>query len=85
MRTAIKFCRIKCFRNWYVWNPRDNRYEDFGLYMYRPHYHGAFTRIPEDAMVLRTCKINWSCNPNQIKQTKLYFSNQLVTNITDIV
>ena len=45
-------------RNWYIWDPSTNRYEDHGVSMRRPHYQGAFTRIPEDAMVLRDCKLN---------------------------
>ena len=45
-------------RNWYIWDPSTNRYEDHGVHMRRPHYQGAFTRIPEDAMILRDCKLN---------------------------
>ena len=45
-------------RNWYVWNPHDDKFVDYGLHMLRGHMQGAFTRIPEDAMILRTCKIN---------------------------
>ena len=45
-------------RNWYIWDTSTNRCEDHGVSMGRPHYQGAFTRIPEDAMVLRDCKLN---------------------------
>ena len=44
-------------RNWYIWDTSTNRYEDHGVSMRRPHYQGAFTRIPEDAMMLRKCTV----------------------------
>ena len=47
----------KPFRNWYVWNPHNWRFEDYGLNMQRHHYQGAFTRIPEDAAMLRGCNL----------------------------
>jgi len=43
-------------RNWYVWNPESNKFVDYGLNMYRGHDQAAFTRIPEDAKIFRTCK-----------------------------
>ena len=46
------------YRNWLVWNPDDNKFRDHGLYMQRGHDHAAFTRVPEDAKIFRTCKIN---------------------------
>jgi len=45
-------------RNWYVFNPHNTRFEDYGLYMQRGHDRADFTRIPEDAAMLRNCKLN---------------------------
>ena len=45
------------FRNWYVWNPHNWRFDDYGMHMQRHHYQGAFTRIPEDAAMLRGCNL----------------------------
>ena len=44
--------------NWWLWSPESWRFEDRDLYMYRPHEAGAFTRIPEDAAIIRKCKLN---------------------------
>ena len=46
------------YRNWYVFNPHNTRFEDYGLYMQRGHNRADFTRIPEDAAMLRNCKLN---------------------------
>ena len=44
-------------RNWWLWNPVNNRYEDHGVSMRRQHCGGDWTRIPEDALVLRSCSL----------------------------
>ena len=44
-------------RNWWLWNPSSYKYEDHGLNMARQHVGGDWTRIPEDAWMLRTCSI----------------------------
>ena len=51
------FVDKKLFRNWYVWNPHNWRFDDYGMHMQRHHYQGAFTRIPEDAAMLRGCNL----------------------------
>ena len=49
--------RLPVYRNWYVWNPHSERFQDQTLYMYRGHDRAAFTRIPEDAALLRNCSL----------------------------
>ncbi len=44
-------------RNWYFWNPQTDKFQDKTLYMYRGHDRAAFTRIPEDAALLRNCSL----------------------------
>ena len=44
-------------RNWFIWNHDDNKFWDVNINMYRDHHQGAFARIPEDAEILRECKI----------------------------
>ena len=44
-------------RNWYFWNPQTEKFQDKTLYMYRGHDRAAFTRIPEDAALLRNCSL----------------------------
>ena len=44
--------------NWWLWSPESWRFEDRDLYMYRSHEAGAFTRIPEDAAIIRKCQLN---------------------------
>ena len=44
-------------RNWFVWNPATEKFVDYGLNMQRRHFQGAFTRIPEDAAILRNCDL----------------------------
>ena len=44
-------------RNWWVWNIDNNKWDDWNIHMTRDHYQGSFTRIPEDAAILRNCKI----------------------------
>ena len=43
--------------NWFIWNTETERHEDHGLgEMAHAHNEGAdFTRLPEDALILRTC------------------------------
>ena len=48
---------LPVYRNWYIWNPNQERFQDQGLYMYRGHDRAAFTRIPEDAALLRNCSL----------------------------
>ena len=43
-------------RNWYMWNHISERHEDYSLYLTHPHFLGDFTRIPEDAEILKTCR-----------------------------
>ena len=50
--------KILFYRNWYVFNVHNTRFEDYGLYMQRGHNRADFTRIPEDAAMLRNCKLN---------------------------
>ena len=40
-----------------MWNPQTNKFKDESLYLRRAHYRGDFTRIPEDAAVLRECSL----------------------------
>ena len=35
----------------------DSKFVEWDIHMYRDHYQGSFTRIPEDAAILRKCKI----------------------------
>ena len=44
-------------RNWWLWNPTNYKYEDIGVSMSRQHCGGDWTKIPEDAWVLRTCSL----------------------------
>jgi hypothetical protein len=44
-------------RNWWIWDPQSTRFENHNLNMRREHVGGDFTRIPEDAMLLRTCSL----------------------------
>ena len=45
------------FRNWWVWSFDDTKFKDWNIHMYRDHYQGSFTRIPEDAAMLRACNL----------------------------
>ena len=56
--TLFLFKNFLVYRNWYVFNPHNTRFEDYGLYMQRGHNRADFTRIPEDAAMLRNCKLN---------------------------
>ena len=56
-KTFNKLDNLILYRNWYVWNPHNERFDDYTLYMQRKHYQAAFTRIPEDAVMLRECKL----------------------------
>ena len=44
-------------RNWWIWNGNKQRFADPTLYMRREHVGGDFTRIPEDALILRKCSL----------------------------
>ena len=44
-------------RNWFIWNHDTNKFWDVDINMYRDHHQGAFARIPEDAEILRECKV----------------------------
>ena len=45
-------------RNWWMWNPENYKFEDQDIYMRRQHVGGDWTRIPEDAWILRTCNLD---------------------------
>ena len=48
----------KYFSNWFVWDAKKNKFEDFSMTLQRHHYGGYFTRVPEDALIFKTCKVN---------------------------
>ena len=58
-KSKVDSCKnfISLCRNWWIWSPESWRFEDLGLYMRRDHVGGDFTRIPEDALLLRKCSL----------------------------
>ena len=45
-------------RNCFVWNAINERHEDIGIHLTHPHYIGDFTRLPADAKILSTCRLD---------------------------
>ena len=44
-------------RTWWMWNPITYKFVDQSISMIRQHCGGDWTRIPEDAWVLRSCSL----------------------------
>ena len=47
-------------KNWYMWNPITETYTIVGRNLRHAHFFGDFTRIPEDALILRACTLDGS-------------------------